>query len=141
MTRSLPADRRHHRALAGSRCSALGAGLGADRRRAQEEGHDQRRPARRLPALRHRDAQNNPDGYDADVAKLFAKDLGVKLNLVPVTGPNRIPFLLTNKVDVLIASLAVTPERAKQVQFSRPYSAATIVLYAPKKATSRGRPT
>lgn len=80
------------------------------------------------------DSSNNPDGYDADVAKLLAKDLGVKLNLVPVTGPNRIPYLLTNKVDVLIASLAVTPERAKQVQFSRPYSAATIVLFAPKKA-------
>jgi polar amino acid transport system substrate-binding protein len=80
------------------------------------------------------DTSNNPDGYDADVAKLLAKDLGVKLNLVPVTGPNRIPFLLTNKVDVLVASLAVTPERARQVQFSRPYSAATIVLYAAKKA-------
>ena len=79
------------------------------------------------------DASNNPDGYDADVAKLLAKDLGVKLNLVPVTGPNCIPFLLTNKVDVLVASLAVTPERAKQVQFSRPYSAATIVLYGAKK--------
>jgi polar amino acid transport system substrate-binding protein len=79
------------------------------------------------------DAQNKPDGYDADVAKLLAKDLGLKLNLLPVTGPNRIPYLLTNKVDLLVASLAVTPERAKQVQFSRPYSAATIVLYAPKK--------
>lgn len=79
------------------------------------------------------DAQNQPDGYDADVARLLAKDLGVKVNLVPVTGPNRIPFLLTNKVDVLVASLAVTPERAKQVQFSRPYSAATIVLYGAKK--------
>lgn len=79
------------------------------------------------------DAQNQPDGYDADVARLLAKDLGVKLNLVPVTGPNRIPFLLTNKVDVLVASLAITPERAKQVQFSAPYSAATIVLYGPKK--------
>ncbi len=74
-------------------------------------------------------AQNQPDGYDADVAKLLAKDLGVKANIVPVTGPNRIPFLLTNKVDVLVASLAITPERAKQVQFSQPYAAATIVLY------------
>ncbi len=74
-------------------------------------------------------AQNQPDGYDADVAKLLAKDLGVKVNIVPVTGPNRIPFLLTNKVDVLVASLAITPERAKQVQFSQPYAAATIVLY------------
>jgi polar amino acid transport system substrate-binding protein len=81
------------------------------------------------------DASNQPDGYDADVARLLAKDLGVTLNLVPVTGPNRIPFLLTNKVDVLVASLAVTPERAKQVQFSRPYSAATIVLYGDKKKT------
>ncbi len=81
------------------------------------------------------DTANNPDGYDADVAKLLAKDLGVKLNLISVTGPNRIPFLLTNKVDVLVASLAVTPERAKQVQFSRPYSAATIVLYGEKKTS------
>jgi polar amino acid transport system substrate-binding protein len=78
-------------------------------------------------------AQNQPDGYDADVAKLLAKDLGVKANIVPVTGPNRIPFLLTNKVDVLVASLAITPERAKQVDFSTPYAAATIVLYGAAK--------
>jgi polar amino acid transport system substrate-binding protein len=74
-------------------------------------------------------AQNQPDGYDADVARLLGKEWGVKVNLVPVTGPNRIPFLLTNKVDLLVASLAITPERAKQVQFSQPYAAATIVLY------------
>ena len=79
-------------------------------------------------------SSNQPDGYDADVARLLAKDLGVKLNLVPVTGPNRIPFLLTNKVDLLVASLAITPERAKQVQFSKPYAAASIVLYGNKKA-------
>jgi len=79
-------------------------------------------------------SSNQPDGYDADVARLLAKDLGVKLNLVPVTGPNRIPFLLTNKVDLLVASLAVTPERAKQVQFSKPYAAASIVVYGDKKA-------
>jgi len=78
--------------------------------------------------------ENKPDGYDADVARLLGKDLGVKVNLVPVTGPNRIPFLLTNKVDVLIASLAITPARAEQVQFSKPYSAAQIVLFGAKDA-------
>lgn len=83
-------------------------------------------------------AQNQPDGYDADVARLLGKDWGVKVNLVPVTGPNRIPFLLTDKVDMLIASLAITPERAKQVDFSKPYSAATIVLYGPKKSAIKG---
>ncbi|HZV92415.1 MAG TPA: transporter substrate-binding domain-containing protein [Caldimonas sp.] len=81
---------------------------------------------------------NEPDGYDADVARLLAKDWGVKLKLVPVTGPNRIPFLLTNKVDLLIASLAITPERAKQVLFSKPYAAATIVLLGSKKAHIKG---
>ena len=83
-------------------------------------------------------ASNQPDGYDADVAKLLAKDLGVKANIVPVTGPNRIPFLLTNKVDVLVASLAITPERAKQVLFSKPYSAASIVLYGATKTAIKG---
>lgn len=78
-------------------------------------------------------ASNEPDGYDADVAKLLAKNLGVKLELVPVTGPNRIPYLLTDKTDLLVASLAITPERVKQVQFSRPYSAASMVLLGPEQ--------
>jgi len=78
------------------------------------------------------DSNNQPDGYDVDVAKLLAKAWGVKLNLVPVTGPNRIPFLLTGKVDLLSASLAPLPERARQVQFARPNSAATIVLIGKK---------
>jgi polar amino acid transport system substrate-binding protein len=78
-------------------------------------------------------AANQPDGYDADVAKLLAKSLGVKLELIPVTGPNRIPYLLTDKTDVLVASLAITPERAKQVQFSNPYSAASMVVLGPEQ--------
>jgi polar amino acid transport system substrate-binding protein len=78
------------------------------------------------------DAQQQPAGYDADVAKLLAKSLGVTLELVPVTGPNRIPYLLTNKVDVLIATFGITAERSKQVLFSNPYSALTIYVLAPK---------
>jgi polar amino acid transport system substrate-binding protein len=78
------------------------------------------------------DAQQQPAGYDADVAKLMAKSLGVKLELVPVTGPNRIPYLLTNKIDVLIATFGITAERSKQVLFSNPYSALTIYVLAPK---------
>jgi polar amino acid transport system substrate-binding protein len=73
--------------------------------------------------------QNQPDGYDADVAKLLAKDLGLKLQLVPVTGPNRIPYLLSGQVDVLVASLGITPERAKSVDFSEPYAAISIGVY------------
>jgi polar amino acid transport system substrate-binding protein len=78
------------------------------------------------------DARQQPAGYDADVAKLLAKSLGVQLELVPVTGPNRIPYLLTNKLDVLIATFGITAERSKQVLFSNPYSALTIYVLAPK---------
>ena len=84
------------------------------------------------------DANQKPAGYDADVAALMAKALGVKLDLVPVTGPNRIPYLLTNKVDVLIATFGITAERSKQVLFSNPYSALTIYVLAPKSLKITG---
>lgn len=73
--------------------------------------------------------QNQPDGYDADVAKALAKEMGVKLQLVPVTGPNRIPYLLSGQVDLLVASLGITAERAQKVDFSKPYAAITIAVY------------
>ncbi len=62
----------------------------------------------------------------------MAKYLGVDCELVAVTGPNRIPYLLTGKVDVLVATFGITPERARQVQFCIPYSSIDIVLMAPK---------
>lgn len=83
-------------------------------------------------------AENKPDGYDADVAKLMAKAMGLPLEIVPVTGPNRIPYLLTGKVDMLIASLGITPERAKQVAFSDPYAAIEIGVLAPQKVSIKG---
>lgn len=73
--------------------------------------------------------QGQPDGYDADVARLLADDLGVDVNLVPVTGPNRIPYLLSGQVDLLVASLGITPERAEQVDFSDPYAGIEIFVF------------
>jgi len=84
------------------------------------------------------DANQNPAGYDVDVANLLAKELGVELQLVPVTGPNRIPFLLTNKVDMLVATFGITEERSKQVLFSNPYSAFTTYILAPKATAIKG---
>jgi polar amino acid transport system substrate-binding protein len=126
--------------LAAGAALALGAVLAAHAPRAAAQALAELRQKGTLtvgmlvdfPPYGTTNAQNQPDGYDADVARLLAKDLGVKLSIVPVTGPNRIPFLLTNKVDLLVASLAITPERAKQVAFSQPYAAATIVLYGKK---------
>ncbi|MGK7907197.1 MAG: transporter substrate-binding domain-containing protein [Synechococcus sp.] len=68
------------------------------------------------------DINGNLEGYDIDVATLLAKDLGVELDLLPVTSDNRIPFLQTNKADLVISSMGANPERAKSIFFSIPYA-------------------
>ena len=78
-------------------------------------------------------ADLKPEGYDIDVAKLVAKDLGVELELVPVTSPNRIPYLQTNKVDLVISVLGANPERAKVIAFTQPYAPFYSGVFAPKE--------
>lgn len=75
-----------------------------------------------------------PQGYDIDVAKLIAKGLGVKLKLVPVTSANRIPYLLTHKVDLVISSLGKNAEREKTIDFSRAYAPFFLAVFGPPKA-------
>ena len=62
------------------------------------------------------------EGYDVDVAKLIAKDLGVRLELVPVTPKKRIPFLETGRVDLVISTMGANPKRAKSINFSSAYA-------------------
>lgn len=63
-----------------------------------------------------------PQGYDIDMAELIAKELGVKVELIPVTSTNRIPYLTTGKADVVISSLGKNPDRAKVIDFSDAYA-------------------
>jgi polar amino acid transport system substrate-binding protein len=74
------------------------------------------------------------EGFDADIAELFGKELGVPVEFLALEVNNRIPALTTGRVDVLFATMAMLPERAKAVQFSKPYVANTIVLIGPKSA-------
>nr|WP_244517730.1 transporter substrate-binding domain-containing protein [Ancylobacter rudongensis] len=67
-------------------------------------------------------ADMEPKGYDVDMAKLIAGKLGVKLELVPVTSANRIPYLQTNKVDLVISSLGKNAEREKVIDFTTAYA-------------------
>ncbi|MGH8728314.1 MAG: transporter substrate-binding domain-containing protein [Burkholderiales bacterium] len=62
------------------------------------------------------------EGYDVDVANLIAKDLGVKLELVPVASNDRLSLLLTKRVHLVVAGLGVSAERAKAIAFSSPYA-------------------
>lgn len=62
------------------------------------------------------------EGYDVDVAALIAEDLGVELEVLPVTSKQRIPFLSSGKVDLVISSMGANPERAKSIWFSSAYA-------------------
>ncbi len=71
-------------------------------------------------------------GSDVETAKLLAEDMGVPLEIVPVSGANRVPTLLSRKVDMVIASFSITPERKKVVDYSKPYGVIPVVISAPK---------
>lgn len=67
------------------------------------------------------DENGEYQGYDVYFAKRLAKDLGVKVNFVSTEAANRIEYLQTGKVDVILANFTVTDERAEEVDFALPY--------------------
>jgi polar amino acid transport system substrate-binding protein len=67
-------------------------------------------------------ASGEHEGYDVDVARLIAKDLGVELEIVPVASKQRIPYLETDRVDLVISSMGANPGRAKSIWFSSAYA-------------------
>jgi polar amino acid transport system substrate-binding protein len=87
-----------------------------------------------VPPFGSQNAQREPEGFDIELAGMVAKALGVKLEMQQVTGANRIPFLITNKVDVVISVMGLTPERAKQVMFTAPYADTQLAVFGPKSA-------
>lgn len=60
-------------------------------------------------------------GFDVDIAKFIASELGVSIELVPVTSDNRIPQLLDKKIDLIVASMTHKKARDKDIDFSISY--------------------
>ncbi|NVD39982.1 transporter substrate-binding domain-containing protein [Ensifer sp. HO-A22] len=81
-----------------------------------------------------RDAQNNPVGYDVDVATLLAEKLGVPVEFVDVSGDARISMLMSGQIDIAVANTSATLERAKSVDFSIPYNRAGLRIIVQKDA-------
>jgi polar amino acid transport system substrate-binding protein len=77
-----------------------------------------------------------PVGYDIDVAQLIATKLGVKLELVPVGSANRVPFLQTNKVDLVVSSMGKNAEREKVIDFSDAYAPFFNGVFGPASITA-----
>lgn len=61
------------------------------------------------------------EGYDVDFLQSIADKLGVKLELKAVTSASRMPQLTEGNIDIIAATMTITPERAQQLDFSTPY--------------------
>src|SRR3954452_22634643 len=81
-----------------------------------------------IPPSGMMDANLKPTGSDVETAQLLAKDLGLELEFIQTTGATRIPNVQTNKADIIISTLSVTPERAKVIDFTKAYAALQSVV-------------
>lgn len=75
-------------------------------------------------------------GFEIDVARRLAEDMGVKVEFVPTKWAGIIPALLTSKFDVIIGGMGITTKRALKVNFTLPYdhSGMSIVAHKEKAA-------
>ena len=73
-----------------------------------------------------------PQGLDIDMANYIGAKLGVKVELVPVTSANRIPYLQTKKADLVISTLGKNAEREKVIDFTAAYSPFFQAVFAAK---------
>jgi polar amino acid transport system substrate-binding protein len=90
------------------------------------------------PPYGFQDEKQQPSGSEVETAQMLAKDLGVELEIVPTTVANRVPYLTTSRVDAVMASFAITPERAKSIWFSTPYGTTGSIIVAPKIVSIKG---
>jgi len=80
-----------------------------------------------------KDKQGNLTGFEIDVARKLAKDMGVKIEFVPTAWSGIIPALLTGKFDVIIGGMGITPQRNLKVNFTIPYDYSGMSMVAHKK--------
>ena len=80
------------------------------------------------------DENGEYQGYDVYFGNRLGEDLGVEINYVSTEAANRIEYLQTGKVDVILANFTVTPERAEEVDFALPYMNVALGVISPDSA-------
>lgn len=80
------------------------------------------------------DENGEYQGYDVYFANRIGEDLGVEINYVSTEAANRIEYLQTGKVDIILANFTVTEERAQEVDFALPYMNVALGVVSPDDA-------
>jgi polar amino acid transport system substrate-binding protein len=73
-----------------------------------------------LPPLGIFNEKNQIDGFDVDIAREIAGKMGLALEIVQVGSPDRIPFVSTGKIDMVLGAMTWTTDRAKVIDFTVP---------------------
>ena len=84
--------------------------------------------------FRYVDSNGDYQGYDVYFGNRIAKDLGVEVEYVPVEAASRVEYLVSNKVDIILANFTVTEERKEKVDFTLPYMKVALGVVSPDKA-------
>ncbi|MBT1247180.1 MULTISPECIES: basic amino acid ABC transporter substrate-binding protein [unclassified Thermosipho (in: thermotogales)] len=74
-----------------------------------------------FPPFEFVDQNNSIVGFDIDIAKKIANELGVELKILNLPFDSLIPAIMSDKIDLIIAGMTITNERAKVIDFSIPY--------------------
>ena len=77
------------------------------------------------------DENGEYQGYDVYFANRIGQDMGVEINFVSTEAANRVEYLETGKVDIILANFTVTEERAEKVDFALPYMNVALGVVSP----------
>ena len=83
------------------------------------------------------DENGEYQGYDVYFARRIGEDLGVEVNFVSTEAANRVEYLETGKVDIILANFTVTAERAEKVDFALPYMNVALGVVSPESRVIR----
>ncbi|MDO4637827.1 MAG: cysteine ABC transporter substrate-binding protein [Lautropia sp.] len=113
--------------------------LAADDRLAQIKEHDRIRIGvfGDKPPFGYIDSQGHSQGFDVEIAKNLAMDLlgsPEKVEYVITEAANRVEYLKSGKVDVILANFTQTRERARVVDFAAPYMKVSLGVVSPERA-------
>ncbi|HBO38968.1 MAG TPA: ABC transporter substrate-binding protein [Pasteurellaceae bacterium] len=89
------------------------------------------------PPFGYVDSQGKSQGFDVEIAKAITKDLlgdENKVEFVLVEAANRAEYLISNKVDIILANFTVTPARQEVVDFAKPYMKVALGVVSKENA-------
>ena len=81
-----------------------------------------------LPPWVIKDKKGELIGFEIDIAKQLAKDMGVKVKFKEYQWSKMIPALKKGEIDIIASGLSITPKRALEINYSAPYSSSGYSL-------------